>query len=202
MTESLMQQIQEAMNGGKKPAKRVKKAAKAVRKPTGAAGVVRKPAVAKPKRRVVRRTPMKFMGGFFAELNNMVAAEGDAADNADRKKAMSPAMLLMDGASGAATGMNGGRRIVYKKKAVKKPKVAKAVAKKPRFGSRGRMSFGGYEEMEEQVEERDQAKQEQAEQEGGRPKRRVVRRRRSASPARRRAASPARRRATSPARRR
>ena len=194
MTESLMQQIQEAMNGGKKRAMRVKKAAKAVRKPTGAAGVVRKPAVAKPKRRVVRRTPMKFMGGFFAELNNMVAAEGDAAD---RKKAMSPAMLQMDAASGAATVMDGGRRIVYKKKAVKKPKVAKAVAKKPRFGSRGRMSFGGYEEMEEQVEE-----QEQAEQEGGRPKRRVVRRRRSASPARRRAASPARRRATSPARRR
>lgn len=182
MTESLMQQIQEAMNGGKMRAKRVKKAAKAVRK----ASPVRKPAAAKPKRRVVRRTPMKFMGGFFAELNNMVAgAEGGASD---KKKAGMPADMPPVDTTGPVV-MEGGRRFVYRKpvaKAAKKAKAAKAVAKKPRFGSRGRMSYGGYEEMEEQVEEQ--------EQEGGRRKPRVVRRRRSASPVRRRAASPARRR--------
>jgi hypothetical protein len=193
MTESLMQQIQEAMNGGKKRVKRVKrvkKAAKAVRKPTG---VVRKAAAAKPKRRVVRRTPMKFMGGFFAELNNMVTAEGGAGDGADKKKAMAAmaAMAAMPpvGTTGPV-GMEGGRRFVYRKPVAKKAKAPKAVAKKPLFGSRGRMSYGGYEEMEEQVEEQEV----EQEQEGGRRKPRVVRRRRAASPARRRAASPARRR--------
>ena len=85
MTESLMQQIQEAMNGGKMRAMRAKKAVKAVRKPT--AGVVRKPAAAKPKRRVVPRMPKKFMGGFFAAFNNIVAG-ADGADGADKKKAM------------------------------------------------------------------------------------------------------------------
>ena len=188
MTESLMQQIQEAMNGGKMRAKRVMRAKKAAK--AAKAAPVRKPAAAKPKRRVVRRTPMKFMGGFFAELNNMVA-EGGAA--ADKKKAM---VDMADRPPAGGPVMDGGRRLVYRKPMAKKPKAAKAVGKKPLFGSRGRMSYGGYEEMEEQVEEQEQ------EQEGGRPKRRVVRRRRSASPARRRAASPARRRATSPARRR
>ena len=148
MTESLMQQIQEAMNGGKMRAKRVMRAKKAAK-----AAPVRKPAAAKPKRRVDRRTPMKFMGGFFAELNNMVA-EGGAA--ADKKKAMVD-MAAMPPAGGPV--MDGGRRLVYRKPMAKKPKAAKAakaVGKKPLFGSRGRMSYGGYEEMEEQVEEQEQ----------------------------------------------
>ena len=189
--ESLLQQLQ---NGGKKSIKRKPAAAKPVRA-RSASPVRRK---AKPVKRRVFPKMRRSIGGFFEELNNMVAGQGP-----EKEKKSAP-MVPPNTAMAAMAPMDGGRYRVFKKKvATKKPKrrmtfggyegeevaeVAEAeeaemeqeggrrrvFKKKPkrRPTSRGRMSYGGYEE----------------EALGGRPRRP---RARSASPARRRA--PARR---------
>jgi len=205
--ESLLQQLQ---NGGKKSIKR-KPAAKPAAKAAKAAKPVRARSAspvrrkAKPVKRRVFPKMRRSIGGFFDELNEMVAGQG-----AEKEKKAAP---MVPPATAAMAPMDGGRYRVFKKKvAAKKPKrrmtfggyegeevaeVAEAEAeeaemeqeggrrrvfkKKPkrRPTSRGRMSYGGYEE----------------EALGGsprRPRRPRARSARSASPVRRRR-SPARR---------
>jgi hypothetical protein len=151
MVESLMQQIQSAMSGGKKSLKR-----KPARKPVRSASPLkRKPvrSAAKPVKRRVFPKMRRTFGGFFEELNQMVAAE---AANAKKEKDVGGSSVPvkhtpMSAADAPAAGgaMEGGRLRVFKKK-----------AKKPKAAARGRL-FGGYEEEEEQQIESE-------EQEGGR----------------------------------
>jgi len=167
--ESLLQQLQ---NGGKKSIKRKPAAAAKAAKPVRARSAspvrrkpVRKP-VGKPARPVKRRVFPKMrrsVGGFFEELNQMVA--GQKAENKDKAGAMvagtvnpvataaTAATPMAPPAAGGA--MEGGRLRVFKKKA-KKPRPASA-----RGLVRGRRLSGGYEEEEEEQFESE-------EQEGGR----------------------------------
>jgi hypothetical protein len=208
--ESLLQQLQ---NGGKKSIKRKPAAAKPVRA-RSASPVRRK---AKPVKRRVFPKMRRSIGGFFEELNNMVAGQGPEKKDKTPVVAgtVNPAATPM--APPATGAMGGGRYRVFKKKvATKKP------LKKPKR----RMTFGGYEgeEVAEAAEAAEaaaaaEAEEAEMEQEGGRrrvfkkkPKRRPTSRgrmsyggyeeealggrprrprARSASPARRRA--PARR---------
>uniref|UniRef100_A0A6C0KBZ0 Uncharacterized protein n=1 Tax=viral metagenome TaxID=1070528 RepID=A0A6C0KBZ0_9ZZZZ len=151
MVESLMQQIQSAMSGGKKSLKR-----KPARKPVRSASPLkRKPvrSAAKPVKRRVFPKMRRTFGGFFEELNQMVAVE--AADAKKGKETGASSVPVkhtpMSAADAPAAGgaMEGGRLRVFKKK-----------AKKPKAAARGRL-FGGYEEEEEQQFESE-------EQEGGR----------------------------------
>jgi hypothetical protein len=171
MVESLMQQIQSAMNGGKKY----------VRKPVRSASPVkRKPvrSAAKPVKRRVFPKMRRSVGGFFEELNEMFAnnaKEEEKEKNGGIITSMKPPTLsdmsrmVANGATGAngangatgatgASGMAGGRFRVYKKKVlVKKAMTGVKKAAKPKR----RMTYGGYEDDEVEM-------QEEEVQEGGR----------------------------------
>ena len=164
VVETLMQQFQSAMNGGKKPTKR--KPVRAATKPKSTKTVR---SVAKPvNRRVVPKKMRRSVGGFFDELN--VAATEYAGK--DKVKSAAGGMVVttpmeppvgmtatsMPPADGAGS-MAGGRYRVFKKKVLpKKVGIKKAVAKPKR-----RILYGGY-EVDEEVEEVEEVEV----QEGGR----------------------------------
>jgi hypothetical protein len=160
MVESLMQQIQSAMNGGKKYVRKpVRSASPVKRKPVRSAAKPVKPA----KRRVFPKM-RRSVGGFFEELNEMFANNAKEEEKEKNGGTSNPMktpinMLSMDtnGATGA-TGMAGGRFRAYKKKViVKKAMTGVKKAAKPKR----RMTYGGYEDYEAEA-------QEEEAQEGGR----------------------------------
>jgi len=160
MVESLMQQIQSAMNGGKKYVRKpVRSASPVKRKPVRSAAKPAKPA----KRRVFPKM-RRSVGGFFEELNEMFANNAKEEEKEKNGGTSNPMktpinMLSMDtnGANGA-TGMAGGRFRAYKKKViVKKAMTGVKKAAKPKR----RMTYGGYEDYEAEA-------QEEEAQEGGR----------------------------------
>jgi hypothetical protein len=154
--ESLLQQLQ---NGGKKsikrkPAAKAAKAAKATKpvRARSASPVRRKAKPAKPVKPVKRRVFPKMrrsIGGFFEELNEMVATGPEK-----EKKSAAMAAMAVTPMAPPAMAMDGGRYRVFKKK---------VSAKKPTKKPKRRMTFGGYEG--EEVAEAEEAEMEQ---EGGR----------------------------------
>jgi hypothetical protein len=172
MVESLKQQIQSAMNGGKKYVRKpVRSASPVKRKPVRSAAKPAKPA----KRRVFPKM-RRSVGGFFEELNEMFANNAKEEEKEKNGGTSNPMktpinMLYTDtngangangatGATGAngATGMAGGRFRAYKKKViVKKAMTGVKKAAKPKR----RMTYGGYEDYEAEA-------QEEEAQEGGR----------------------------------
>ena len=149
--ESLLQQLQ---NGGKKSIKR-KPAAKPVRA-RSASPVRRKAKPAKPVKRRVFPKMRRSIGGFFEELNNMVATGPEK----EKKTAAMAATPMAPPATDAMPAMDGGRYRVFKKKVSAK----KAATKKPKR----RMTFGGYEGEEVAEAEAEAEEVAEMEQEGGR----------------------------------
>jgi|UniRef100_A0A6C0CFL8 hypothetical protein len=157
MVESLMQQIQSAMNGGKKYVRKpVRSASPVKRKPVRSAAKPVKPA----KRRVFPKM-RRSVGGFFEELNEMFAnnaKEEEKEKNGGTSNPMKTPINMLYTDTNGATGMAGGRFRAYKKKViVKKAMTGVKKAAKPKR----RMTYGGYEDYEAEA-------QEEEAQEGGR----------------------------------